>query len=112
MGTNLNRVTITGQLVCDPILRRVPSGLNVCDVRIACNRGCQDKLTGNWMQWAEHCGAQIAGPLASTVHRCLKKGSAVAIEGRLSSRPSRCGHPEHKRESIVIVGKIQFIPAG
>ena len=108
---NLNRVTITGYLVRDPTPRSLPTGQSVCEMRIACHRRRQEELTGSWVQWVEYCDARIIGRFALTALQRLREGSAVAIEGRLSSQPSCCENPEHRRGMFVLARKVQFLEA-
>jgi single-strand DNA-binding protein len=110
MDTNLNRVTITGYLVRDSMLRKLPSGKSVCDIRIACHRRCQDKLTGSWVQWVDHCDARIIGSLAHLTNSWLRKDRGVAIEGQLSNQQGCCNDPEHSWGVMVLVQQLQILP--
>jgi single-stranded DNA-binding protein len=52
---------------------------------------------------------RVFGALAPVAHRCLHKGSGVAIDGRLTSEPARCSDPEHRSEVLVLAEHMQFI---
>jgi single stranded DNA-binding protein len=110
MSINLNRVTITGHLVSDPVLRGLPSGKSVCDMRIACNRKWQNKLTGSWEDWVDYIEAQAIDTLAPFAHQLLRKGSGVAIDGRLTSQPAECEDTGHPRRLIVLAEEMHLIP--
>jgi single stranded DNA-binding protein len=106
---SLNRVTITGYLVCDPTLRSTPSRKSVGTMRIACHRRNQAQPGGTWAQWVDYCDARIYGPFAHFACQQLRAGSGVAIEGRLRSRPIDCENPEHRVGMFVVVRKIQLL---
>jgi single stranded DNA-binding protein len=106
---NLNHVTVTGNLAQEPALLDLPAGQCACELRIACNRRWQNKLTGVWDEWADFFDARIIGALAPVAHRRLRKGHGVAIDGRLSTQPSRCEDPIHRSETVILVDEIQFL---
>jgi single stranded DNA-binding protein len=109
MSINLNRVTVTGYLAQEPVLLDLPAGQRACELRIACNRRWQHKLTGVWEEWADFFDARIVGALASIAHRRLQTGHAIAIDGRLSNQRSRCSDPAHRSEIVILVDEIQFL---
>jgi single stranded DNA-binding protein len=106
---NLNHVTVTGNLAQEPALLDLPAGQCACELRIACNRRRQNKLTGVWDEWTDFFDARIVGALAPVAHRRLRKGHGVAIDGRLSTQPSRCEDPIHRSETVILVDEIQFL---
>ena len=48
-ASNINRVTITGNLTRDPELRSLPSGTSVCKLRVAVNSRRKDGQSGEWV---------------------------------------------------------------
>jgi len=110
MAINLNRVTITGHLVRDPVLNGLPSGKSVCDMTVACNRKWQDKLTGEWEEWVDYIEVRAVDSLAPLAHEHLRRGSGVAVDGRLASQPADCEDPAHPWELIVLAEEMQLIP--
>jgi single-strand DNA-binding protein len=112
MGINLNRVMITGNLTQEPVLLEHPSAHRICELHVGCNRKMQNHLTGEWHEWADYFHVRVFGGLAPVVHRRLRKGSGIAIDGRLASRRTECSDPGHEWEVIVIAEAVQFIPKG
>jgi single stranded DNA-binding protein len=108
-ANNLNRVTVTGNLAQEPLLLDLPAGQCACELRIACSRRWQHKLTGVWDEWTDFFDARIVGGLAPTAHRRLRSGHGVAIDGRLSTQPCRCDDPTHRSEILILVDEIQFL---
>jgi single-strand DNA-binding protein len=107
---NLNRISLTGYLARDPTLRELPSGKSVCDMLVACNHKWQDHFTGAEEERVDHLDVRATGALAARAHQYLRTGSTVAIEGRLSNQPTFCHDPAHRREVLVLVRLMQFMP--
>jgi single-strand DNA-binding protein len=112
MAINLNRVTITGHLARDPVLNGLPSGKSVCEMTVACNRKWQDKLTGEWEEWVDYIKVRAVDSLAALAHEHLRRGSGVAVDGRLASQPADCEDPEHPLELLVLAEEMQLIRNG
>ena len=80
MSRNLNRVEIFGQLGADPELNTTPSGVSVCNLRVATNEMVKGQSRTEWHRvvvWrgdAERCA------------QYLKKGSQVLVLGQLRTR--------------------------
>ena len=105
---NINRVVLTGNLTKDPDVRTIPStGLSVCKLRLAVN-GRRKTKEGNWEEKANYFRVTVFGKQAENCHQYLKKGRAIAIDGRLEwSQWEREGQ---KRESVdIIADNVQFL---
>ena len=75
---DLNRYTATGNLTSDPVLRELPSGSKVCELRIANNGlGRGDREAVGFLN------VSVYGKAAEICARYLAKGRPVAIDGRL-----------------------------
>jgi single-strand DNA-binding protein len=70
-----NRVALAGRLVADPDLRETASGKHVCRMRVATN-DTREAQFHDVVAWEDLADASKA----------LRKGSVVAIEGRLQHR--------------------------
>ena len=68
---NLNHITVTGHLTEDPVLRSLPSGHQICDMRVASSRSWQNRLTGEWERWSDFFDVRVFGSFAPIVHRTL-----------------------------------------
>ena len=107
-ATNINRVVITGNLTRDPELRSLPSGMQVCSLRIASNtrRKGQD---GNWEDKPNFFDITVWGAQGENCSRFLSKGRPVAIDGRLEWR-EWTDKEGNKRQSVEIVAdSVQFL---
>jgi len=106
---NINRVVLTGNLTRDPELRSNPgTGLSICKLGIAVNGRRKNNETGSWEEKANFFRVTVFGRQAESCGQYLKKGRAVAIDGRLEwSQYERDGQT---RESIdIIADTVQFL---
>jgi single-strand DNA-binding protein len=103
---NINRVVLTGNLTRDPELRSTSGGLTVCKLGIAVNT--RRKNGDTWEEKPNYFRVTVFGKQAETCGQYLKKGRAVAIDGRLDwSTYEREGQ---KRESVDIIAEtVQFL---
>ena len=69
---------ITGNLTRDPELRALPSGTNVCELRVACN-GRRKNSEGNWEDDPNYFNVTVWGQQGENCKRYLSKGRGVAI---------------------------------
>jgi single-strand DNA-binding protein len=116
--SSINRVVLIGRLTRDPELRELPSGQSVCNVRLACN-GVRRDPEGEYRERPNYFDVGAFGGLAENVARYMRKGSLVAIDGRLEWRewetPERSEVGQHKRQAVsVVADNVQFLdrPAG
>jgi single-strand DNA-binding protein len=102
---NINRVVLTGNLTRDPELRAT-GDVSVCKLGIAVNT--RRKVGSNWEEKPNFFRVTVFGRQAESCAQYLKKGRAVAIDGRLEwSSWERDGQ---KRESIdIIADTVQFL---
>ena len=96
-----NRVVLVGRLTRDPELRALPSGLKVCELRIACNSARRDS-GGQYQDKPNYFDASVYGASADNVSRYTHKGSRVAVDGRLESREWETSN-QQKREAVSVV---------
>ena len=104
---NINRVVIVGRLTRDPDLRALPSGVNVSSLRVACNSSRREP-DGSYTERPNFFDVSIYGASAESVSRYMRKGSRVALDGRLEWREWETDN--QKRQAVSIVADtIQFL---
>jgi single-strand DNA-binding protein len=110
---NLNRVVLIGRLTKDPELRELPSGQSVCNLRIACN-GTRRDTDGEYRERPQYFDVGTFGVQAENICRYLRKGSRVAIDGRLEWREWETAEQQRRQTVSVVADSIQFLdsPAG
>jgi single-strand DNA-binding protein len=107
-ATNINRVIITGNLTRDPELRSLPSGTQVCELRVAVNSSRKDE-SGNWVDKPNYFNVKVWGAQGENCATYLTKGRPVAIDGRLDWREWE-GQNGEKRQAVEIVAdRVQFL---
>jgi single-strand DNA-binding protein len=106
---NINNVTLVGQLTAEPLLRQLPDGRSVCDLRLAVN-DLREKPP-------MFIDVATFGPGADACAKHLSKGRQVGVIGRLSYSEweDKDGNKRSKHE---VVGRVSFggksddVPAG
>ncbi len=96
---NINTVALVGQLTTDPVLKALPDGRPVCELRLAVNdRNDQPPMfidVSTFGSAAEACG------------RYLAKGRQIAVTGRLAYHEWQTKDGS-KRSKHHIVGRVAF----
>jgi single-strand DNA-binding protein len=99
----INHVVLVGRLTKDPEMRPLTSGSSVCGLRIACNAARRD-ADGNFQEQPNFFDVDVFGASAKNVNRYTRKGSRVAIDGRLQWREWETPGGE-KRQAVSIVAE-------
>ncbi len=105
---SINRVVLVGRLTRDPELRGLPSGVSVCSVRIACNSSRRD-ADGGYSEKPNFFDVSIYGASAETVSQYMRKGSRVAVDGRLEWREWETADQQKRQAVSVVADTIQFL---
>ena len=105
---SINSVNISGNLTRDPELRSTTTGTNVLSFSVAVNDRRKNSQTGEWEDAPNFVDVTMFGSRAEALSRFLRKGSKVAIEGKLRySRWERDGQTRSKLE--VVANEIEFM---
>lgn len=105
---SINRVVLVGRLTRDPELRALPSGVSVCSLRIACNASRRDP-NGDFSERPNYFDVNVYGGSAESVGRYMRKGSRVAIDGRLEWREWETGEQQKRQAVSVVADIVQFL---
>jgi single-strand DNA-binding protein len=104
----INRVVLVGRLTRDPELRALPSGVNVCAMRIACNSSRKD-AEGDYHERPNFFDVNVYGVHADSVSRYMRKGSRVAIDGRLEWREWETAEQQTRQAVSIVADTVQFL---
>ncbi|MBB4076678.1 single-strand DNA-binding protein [Bartonella fuyuanensis] len=87
MAGSLNKVILIGNLGADPEIRRLNSGDQVANLRIATSESWRDRNTNERKERTEwHSVVIFNENLIKIAEQYLKKGSKIYIEGQLQTR--------------------------
>jgi single-strand DNA-binding protein len=110
MAGNINRVIITGNLTRDPELSSLPSGTQVCSLRVACNGRRKNNDSGQWEDQPNYFDVTVWGAQGENCARFLSKGRPVAVDGRLRWREWTSKEGGEKRQGVDIIAEtVQFL---
>jgi single-strand DNA-binding protein len=104
---SINRVVLIGRLTRDPELRSLPSGSSVCGMRLACNSARKDGES--YVERPNFFDVSIFGPAAENVAQYMRKGSRVAVDGRLEWREWETADQQKRQAVSVVADTVQFL---
>jgi len=105
---SLNRVILIGNLTRDPELRFTPSGSQVASFGLAVNRTYTNKQ-GERVENVDFFNIVVWAKLAELCGEYIRKGSPVAIEGRLQSRSWETEDGQKRSAVEVVAENVQFL---
>ncbi len=86
MATNLNSITVVGNVTRDPEMRYTPSGISQVTLGVAVNRSWRNQQTNEWEERTSFFNVVCWRELADNVGGSIKKGMRVMVSGRLEQR--------------------------
>ncbi|MBI4576106.1 MAG: single-stranded DNA-binding protein [Planctomycetes bacterium] len=105
---NFNSVMLLGNLTRDPELRSLPSGSPVAEFGLAVNR-VWNGAEGEKREETCFVEVSVYGRSAENVHRYLRKGRPVFLQGRLKY-DAWTGEDGKKRSKLKVVAeRVQFL---
>ena len=106
---NINRVILTGNLTSDPELSSLPSGTQVCKLRLAVNRRYKDQSSGEWVEKPNYFDITVWDKQGENCAQYLSKGRPVAVDGRLDWREWDAQDGTKRQAVQVIASTVQFL---
>jgi single-strand DNA-binding protein len=99
---DVNKVTLIGNLVRDPLAKTLPSGQVISTFDLATTYSWTDLKTKERKESTEFHDLVAWGKLAEIITRYVKKGSKVYVEGRLHRRSwtDRAGKTQLRSEIV------------
>jgi single-strand DNA-binding protein len=105
---SINRVVLVGRLTRDPELRSLASGTSVCSLRIACNSSRRES-DGEYADRPNYFDVSVFGAPGENVSNYMRRGSQVAIDGRLTWREWETANDEKRQAVSIIADVVQFL---
>lgn len=107
---SINKVMITGNLTRDAELRSTPSGTSILSLGVAVNDRRRNQQTGDWEDYANFIDCNMFGRRADALAPYLKKGTKVAIEGRLHYSSWEDRNTGQRRSKVdVTIDELEFM---
>lgn len=106
MKTMINRVVLVGNLTRDPELKMTPSGVNVASFSIAVGRQFKNS---NGERETDFINCVAWKGLAENLSKYCKKGSQIALEGRMQTRNYEAQDGSKRYATEVVATNIQFL---
>ncbi|HXA53867.1 MAG TPA: single-stranded DNA-binding protein [Solirubrobacteraceae bacterium] len=106
--SSINRVVLVGRITQEPELRELPSGQGVCNLRIACN-GLKREAEGEYSERPHYFDVATFGGLAEVIARYMRKGSLIAVDGRLEWREWESAEQQRRQSVRVVAEHVQFL---
>lgn len=97
-----NNLNLIGHLAADPVLKELPSGTSVCELRVAVGGA------GNSREDAGFFDVATFGRAGEAAARYLSKGSPVAVHGVLKHSTWKAEDGSN-RSAVRIVGDVHFL---
>jgi single-strand DNA-binding protein len=108
MAGSVNKVILVGNLGRDPEVRRLNSGDQVVNLRIATSESWRDKASGERKERTEWHNVVIYNEnLGKIAEQYLKKGSKVYIEGQLQTRKWQDQSGQEKYTTEVVLQRFR-----
>jgi single-strand DNA-binding protein len=90
----------------------MPSGMTVCNLRIATSESWKDKQSGEMKEQTEWHSVAMFGRLAEIAGEYLRKGSQVYIEGRLRTRKWQDKSGNDRYTTEIVANEMQMLGSG
>ena len=109
MARGINKVILVGNLGADPETRAMPSGMTVCNLRIATTESWKDRQSGEQQERTEWHRVALFGRLGEIAGEYLHKGSQVYIEGSLRTRKWQDKQGQERYTTEIIASDMQML---
>ena len=109
MARGINKVILIGNVGQDPETKAMPSGMTVCNLRIATSESWKDKQSGDMKEQTEWHSVAMFGRLAEIAGEYLRKGSQVYIEGRLRTRKWQDKQGNDRYTTEIVASEMQML---
>lgn len=106
---SINRVTVTGNLTRDVEVKTTQSGTAVANIGIAVNDRRKSQLTGEWEDVPNFFTVVVFGARGEALARHLRKGSKVAVEGKLRYRSWEAQDGSKRSAVEIVADDVEFM---
>ena len=107
MSTDINSITIIGNLTRDPELKTTPNGATLVNLSLAVNHVYVKD--GEKTETAHFFDCVVWGKKAEVVEKYCKKGNRLAVSGRLEQQRWKDADDKPRSKVIINVQDFQFL---
>lgn len=107
---SFNKVIIMGNLVRDPELKYLPSGMPNCNFSIASNDSY--KKGDDWVEQVSYLDVVVFSKQAENCNEYLSKGRPVLIEGKLQQRRWEAKDGTKRSKVEIVASNVMFLGSG
>lgn len=105
---NMNRVFLIGNIVTDPELKRLSSGVAVCDLRLAVSDNYKNK-EGELVESTCFVDVIVWDKQAENCEKYLSKGSPIMVDGKLKLDTWETDEGQKRSKIRVRAFRVQFL---
>ena len=105
--SSVNKVFLMGNLTAEPDVRGLPTGQQICNLRIAVNREYTN-TAGQRVSDTCYVVVSVYGKTATSCKQFLYKGAKVFVEGRLQLEQWTGKDGQDRQKLKVVAENIQF----
>lgn len=112
MANDINRITLTARLTQDPKLFTTDNGFAITTLRIVTNTSRKDAESGKFVDKANYFDVKVLGKQGENASKYLKKGSQLAVDGRLEWREFTTANGDARQAVEIVVdlsGTVRFL---
>ncbi len=102
-----NKVIVGGNLVRDPEIRFLPSGLSVTNFTVAVNHSYRQE--NELKEEVSYFDVVVFGKQGESCAEYLSKGRAVLVEGRLRQRRWESEEGQRRSKIEIVAQQVQFL---
>lgn len=106
---SLNHVAISGNITQDSEFRAFQNGNGVLNFSVAVNECRKNSQTGEWEDQASFVDCSLFGRRAQSLSQYLKRGTKVAIQGKLRQDRWQDNEGRNRSKLLVIVDELDFM---
>jgi len=103
MATQLNRVTLYGNLVRDPEIKYTQGGIAVCNFVLANNRKYKEVEKVSFIK------ITCWGKIGELCNEYLAKGSSCIVDGRLEQETWEDDQGKRREKTGIVAENVQFV---
>lgn len=109
MATDINIVSISGNITRDSELKHTTSGTPVLSFGVAVNESRKNQQTGEWEDRPNFIDCTMWGARAEKLQQYLTKGRRVALNGRLHFRSWEAQDGSKRSKLEVVADNLVFM---